>query len=49
MLIIRKCKILIKIYIFDLPVEGRGGRLAEPPACLRTGIAINPPIHSQRS
>ena len=35
MLIIRKCKILIKIYIFDLPVEGRGGRLAEPPASLR--------------
>ena len=49
MLIIRQCKILIKIYIFDLPVEGRGGRLAEPPASLRTGIAINPPIHSQRS
>ena len=42
-------KILIKIYIFDLPAEGRGGRLAEPPASLRTGIAINPPIHSQRS
>jgi hypothetical protein len=49
MLIIRKCKILIKIYIFDLPTEERGGRLAEPPASLRTGIAINPPIHSQRS
>lgn len=49
MFIIRKCKILIKIYIFDLPAEGRGGRLAEPPASLRAGIAINPPIHSQQS
>ena len=31
MLIIRKCKILIKIYIFDLPVEGRGGTAGESP------------------
>ena len=49
MLIIRKCKILIKIYNFDLPVEGRGGWLAEQQASLRTGITIHPTIHSQRS